>query len=120
MHVEVADFAGRLSGAEPQGEDSAGRRPGDEIEMTDDGVAGAEGGFQIGKHGGRENSADAAAIDREDAKVPVRRPTLRNAADRDAAGGAGQDGLVVGHSDLLGVVGCSPPPAQRPSISQPS
>ena len=45
MHVEVADFSGRLSGAEPQGEDSAGRRAGDQIEMTDDGVAGAESGL---------------------------------------------------------------------------
>ena len=68
-------------------------------------LPGPSGAFQIGKHGSRENSADAAAIDREDAKVPVRRPTLRNAARRDAAGGSGEDGLVVGHSDLRGVVG---------------
>jgi hypothetical protein len=88
--------------------------------MLGDGIAGADGAFQIGKHGGWENSADAAAIDREDAKVPVRRPTLRNAARRDAAGGSGKAGLVVGHSDLRGFVGCSPPPAQLPSISQPS
>src|SRR5689334_23674368 len=81
--------------------------------MPDDGPAAATS-LQVGMDSSRENSADAASIDREDAKVPVRRPTLRNAARRDAAGGSGKDGSGVGHSDLRNLVVRSPPPNQPP------
>src|SRR5262249_9394831 len=119
VHVEIADLAGGFSGAESESDDAAGRGAADEIEMLDHGSAAATS-FQVGKDGSRENPADAAAIDREDAKVPVRREAVRNGARGDGAGGSGKDGSGVGHSDLRGMVGCSPPPAQWPSISQPS
>jgi hypothetical protein len=86
VHVQVADLAGGFSGCQAESNDSPGRGPGNKIEVVGDAIAGADQGFQVGENGCRENSADATAIDREDAKVPVRRPTLRNAAPRNGAG----------------------------------
>ena len=66
---------------QPQGDQRAGRGAGDEIEQIGDRLVGAA--LQLGQHHGRQNAANATAVDGQDAHRAAR-PTAEKA--RQAAG----------------------------------
>ena len=63
--------------------------------MVGNGTTMSERSLKIREYSGREYPPDAAAINREDAKVPVSRPTLLNPTSVDRSCGAGKGGLFV-------------------------
>ena len=82
LDVELQDVARGQTEAEADGDDAAGRRAGDEVEVPADGMF--EMLFDPGEECGRKHAADAAAVEREDAEELVVRdsvmPPIRSAA----------------------------------------
>jgi hypothetical protein len=66
LHVELKDVGGGQAEAEPDGDDAAGRRARDQVEVATDRVF--EVLFEAGQKRSGEYAADAAAIERQDAE----------------------------------------------------
>src|SRR5699024_6469187 len=76
LDVEVLELTPGKARAQSQAKDAAGRGSCDQIEVVSDGSASRVAALQLSQDRGRENSADATAIERQDAKPPVRWPSL--------------------------------------------
>ncbi len=66
LDIELEDVAGRKPKPEADGDDAAGRRAGDEVEVAADRMF--EMLFETRQEGGRKHAADAAAVERQDAE----------------------------------------------------
>jgi hypothetical protein len=66
LHIQLEDVAGGKAETEPDGDDAAGRRARDQVEVAADRVF--EVFFEPREERGREYPANAAAVERQDAE----------------------------------------------------
>src|SRR5258708_32513214 len=74
LDIDVPDLASRFSMTEPEGDDAAGRRAGDHVEVVGHRPAVEEARFKFRQDRCRQDAANAAAIDRQDPKRPIPAP----------------------------------------------
>ena len=96
--VEVGEVRAAKSSAKSQSDDAAGGRAGDQIEVRRHGSASQVALFQSRQDSGRVYPADAAAINGQDAEVPILRPREWNAAALERP--AGSFGWIGSVSDM--------------------
>src|SRR5260370_1220254 len=100
LDVKLAEISGRKPGRQPKRDDAARGGAGDEIKVSGNRVPAQVSFLQSRQDSGGKDPADAAAINGQDAKVPIFIPMEWNAACSARSGGSGFGARVIGHASF--------------------